>query len=195
VAEHSLVTEITSEDAYSRYFCSKFVAFPHHRKENIMEGHHYRIGAAWISGRTGIAKCESVPNVLRFSAPHHFGGVEGKWTPEDLLLTALASCYTSTFRALADYSKFKYADLEVEVLGNVQQIHQGYVFSEIFTRPVLSIFHDKDHERALRLLEKTQELCLVRRALAVKHSLEPHIDVVRIPRRIRDGGNLRLTHR
>lgn len=156
-----------------------------------MEDHHYRIGAAWKSGRAGIAKCESVPNALHFSAPPHFGGIAGKWTPEDLLLTALASCYTSTFRALADYSKFKYADLEVEVLGNVQQIHQGYVFSEMFIRPALSIFHDKDHERARRLLEKTQELCLVRRALAVKHSLEPRIDVIPIRPIKRDGRNLR----
>jgi organic hydroperoxide reductase OsmC/OhrA len=146
-----------------------------------MEDHHYRIGATWVSGRTGIAKCESVPNALRFSAPPHFGGVEGKWTPEDLLLTALASCYTSTFRALADYSKFEYADLEVEVAGNIQKRHRGYVFSEMLTRPALSIIREKDHQRALRLLEKTHELCLVRRALAVKHSFEPRIQVIHIP--------------
>ena len=143
-----------------------------------MKDQHYRVSTAWITGRTGIAKCESVPSALHFSAPPHFGGVQNRWTPEDLLLTALASCYTSTFRALADYSKFRYVDLEVEVAGNVQKHRRGYVFSEMFTRPLLSIVRGNDHERALRLLQKTQELCLVRRALALKHSFEPHIQVV-----------------
>lgn len=146
-----------------------------------MEDHRYRISAAWSSGRAGIAKCENVPNALHFSAPPHFGGVQDRWTPEDLLLTALASCFTSTFRALAEYSKFKYVDLEVEVAASVQKLHRGYVFSEMFTRPLLSIVRQQDHERALRLLQKTQELCLVRRALAVKHSLEPSIQVVVAP--------------
>ena len=85
--------------------------------------HHYRVIAWWTSGRTGIAKSDSAPNALHFTAPPEFGGLEGRWTPEDLLLTAVASCYTTTFRALADYSKFDYADLEVEVGGVLAQRH------------------------------------------------------------------------
>src|SRR5438445_9387091 len=81
-----------------------------------MEGaQKYRVVAWWSSGRTGLAKSNSAPNAIHFTAPPEFGGLEGRWTPEDLLLSAVASCYTTTFRALAEYSKFEYADLEVEV--------------------------------------------------------------------------------
>jgi peroxiredoxin-like protein len=141
------------------------------------ESHQFRITASWLSGRTGIAKCDTVPSVVRFAAPAHFGGIEGRWTPEDLLLTAVASCYTSTFRALADYSRFEYADLEVEATGTVQKLNSGYAFGEIVTHPVLTLVRAEDHGRALRLLEKAQGLCLVARALSAKHSFMPTIEV------------------
>jgi peroxiredoxin-like protein len=141
------------------------------------EPHQFRITASWTSGRTGIAKCDTVPNAVRFAAPAHFGGLDGRWTPEDLLLTAVASCYTSTFRALADYSKFDYADLEVEATGTVHKLNSGYTFCEIVTHPVLTIIRAEDHERALRLLEKAQGLCLVARALSAKHIFLPSVEV------------------
>src|SRR3984893_9436027 len=52
--------------------------------------HKYRVVAWWTSGQTGIAKSNSAPNAIHFTAPPQFGGLEGRWTPEDLLMTALA---------------------------------------------------------------------------------------------------------
>jgi organic hydroperoxide reductase OsmC/OhrA len=74
----------------------------------------YRVVAWWSSGKTGLAKSDSAPNAIHFTAPPKFGGLEGRWTPEDLLLSAVASCYTTTFRALAEYSNLHYSDLGVE---------------------------------------------------------------------------------
>ena len=141
------------------------------------ETHSYRVSAWWTSGQTGIAKCDSAPNAIHFTAPPQFGGLEGRWTPEDLMLTAIASCYTSTFRVLADYSKLEYADLEVEVAGTVKKIESGYCFSEVVTRPALTIARQKDSEPALRVLQKTQRMCLVSRILSVQHAFEPRIEV------------------
>ena len=50
-------------------------------------------------------------------------------------------------------------------------------FSALSTRPALTIASEGEHARALRLLQKTQELCLVLRALAISHAFEPHIEV------------------
>ena len=102
------------------------------------ELHNYRIRAWWTSGRAGIANCDSAPNALHFTAPPQFGGVQGRWTPEDLLLTAIGSCFATTFRALAEYSTLSYTDLEVEVAGTVQKAVSGYVFKEIVTRAYLA---------------------------------------------------------
>jgi organic hydroperoxide reductase OsmC/OhrA len=142
---------------------------------NMAEFHHYRIKAWWTFGRTGIANCDSAPNALHFTAPPQFGGLEGRWTPEDLLLTAIGSCFATTFRALADYSKLAYKDLEVEVAGTVQKADSGYSFKEIATRPQLTLVREGDQPSALRLLHKAQELCLIARSLAIRHTFEPSI--------------------
>ena len=63
--------------------------------------HAYRVAAWWTSGRTGLAKSDSAPNAIHFTAPAEFGGLEGRWTPEELLLAAVAGCYTTTVRAIA----------------------------------------------------------------------------------------------
>ncbi len=81
------------------------------------EKHRFLVVAWWASGRTGLAKSSSAPNAIHFTSPPAFGGLEGRWTPEDLLLCAVSSCYTTTFRTLADYSKLEYTDLQVEVEG------------------------------------------------------------------------------
>ncbi len=84
-------------------------------------GHSYRVSAWWTSGRTGIAKSDSAPNAIHFTAPKEFGGLEGRWTPEELLLAAIAGCFTTTVRTIAGSAQFEFTDLEVEVSGTDSQ--------------------------------------------------------------------------
>ena len=127
--------------------------------------HKYHVVAWWTSGQTGIAKSDSAPNAIHFAAPAQFGGLKGRWTPEDLLITALASCFITTFHAIAESSKFEYTDLEVEN------------FNEIVIRAHLTIPCEDKRERAISLLQKAKELCLVSRALATAQSFETRIEI------------------
>ncbi len=139
--------------------------------------HKYRVVAWWSSGRTGLAKTDTAPNAIHFTAPPEFGGMEGRWTPESLLLCSIAGCFTTTFRAIAEYSKFEYADLEVQVEGTIKKVESGYAFTEIFVRPNLSITNEAEQPRALKLMQKTKGLCLVARALSVEQIFEPRVQV------------------
>lgn len=141
------------------------------------EVHRFRVVAWWASGRTGIAKSSSAPNAIHFTSPPAFGGLDGRWTPEDLLLCAVASCYTTTFRALAEYSKFEYTDLQVEVDGGISKADTGYSFGEVLIRANLMIPQEEDRARAIKLLHKAKGLCLVSRALSVEQRFEPHVQV------------------
>jgi peroxiredoxin-like protein len=141
-----------------------------------MENEHtYRVVAWWASGKTGLVKSDSAPNAIHFTPPRQFGGMEGRWSPEDLLLSAVASCFTSTFHALAEHSSFQFTDLEVEVQGCVNKSDSGYMFSQIVIRPTVKISTDEDRMRAERLMEKAKRLCLVSRALAVSQTFEPRV--------------------
>jgi len=137
----------------------------------------YHVVAWWTSGKTGLAKSDSAPAAIHFTAPPQFGGLEGRWTPEDLLMTSLASCFTTTFHAIAEYSNFEYADLEVEADGIVTKTDTGYRFIEIVIRPTLTIESEENRERAISLLHKAKGLCLVSRALAIPQKYEVCIEI------------------
>lgn len=139
--------------------------------------HQYRVIAWWTSGRTGIAKSDSTPNAIHFSAPAQFGGIDGRWTPEELLLAAVAGCFTTTLRSVASSAHLDYADLEVEASATLCKMESGYSFSEIVIHPTLKIADDTERGRAHDLLKKAERLCLVSRALAMPLRFEPQLEV------------------
>jgi organic hydroperoxide reductase OsmC/OhrA len=139
--------------------------------------HQYRVTAWWTSGRTGLAKSDSVPNAIHFSAPAQFGGIEGRWTPEELMLAAVAGCFTTTLRSIASSAKFDYADFEVEASATLRKMDSGYNFSEIVIRPTLRIADEAERAVALDLLKKAHRLCLVSRTFAIPMRFEPQLEM------------------
>jgi len=128
--------------------------------------HSYRVAAWWTSGRAGLAKSDSAPNAIHFTAPKDFGGLEGRWTPEELLLAAVASCFSVTVKAVAARANFDFVDLQVEARGTVCKTTSGYRFREIVVQPQLTLASGRDSEYALELLTLGENLCLVSRALS-----------------------------
>jgi organic hydroperoxide reductase OsmC/OhrA len=142
----------------------------------------YRVSAWWTSGRTGMAKCESSPNTIHFSEAAELGGLEGRWTPEQLLLCSLACCFTTTFHSLARAAKFDYTDLEVEMEGSVRRSRTaGCSFNDILIRPILTIPLEEQREAGLALLRKTKSLCMISRAITIPQTLEPLVETLRVP--------------
>ena len=142
----------------------------------------YRVSAWWTSGRTGLAKCESSPNTIHFSEAAELGGLQGRWTPEQLLLCALAGCFTTTFHDVARAAKFEYTDLEVEIEGSVHRSRAaGCNFTGILIRPRLTVQSDEQRETGLTLLRRTKSVCMISRAITVPQTLEPAVETVKVP--------------
>jgi len=79
------------------------------------------------------------PYRIHFTAPPEFGGLEGRGTPQGLLMTVLASCFATTFHAIAGCSKFEHTDLAVKAEGTVGKTDNGDCFGEIVILPSLTI--------------------------------------------------------
>lgn len=139
--------------------------------------HFYRVAAWWTSGRTGLAKSDSAPNAIHFTAPTEFGGLEGRWTPEELLLASIASCFSVTARVVAMRDRFDFSDLEVEAKGIVGKVNWGYRFRQIIVHPRLTIASQDGAERGLGVLKQAESLCLVSRALGTELQFEHEIVV------------------
>jgi organic hydroperoxide reductase OsmC/OhrA len=142
----------------------------------------YRVSAWWTSGRTGLAKCESSPNTIHFSEAAELGGLQGRWTPEQLLLCALAGCFTTTFHDVARSAKFEFTDLEVEIEGSVRRSRTaGCNFTEILIRPRLTVSFEEQRETGLALLRRAKSICMISRAISVPQTMEPTVETVKVP--------------
>jgi organic hydroperoxide reductase OsmC/OhrA len=142
----------------------------------------FRVSAWWTSGRTGLAKCESSPNTIHFSEAAELGGLQGRWTPEQLLLCALAGCFTTTFHDVARAAQFVYTDLEVEVEATLHRSRTaGCSLDEILIRPTLTVASEDEREAGLSLLRKTKAQCTISRSVSVPQTLEPGVQSGRAP--------------
>lgn len=135
----------------------------------------YRASAHWTLHTRGILEAESIPRTVNFASPPEFGGEPGLWTPEHLLVSAVCTCFVATFRAVAEASKLEFHGMEVPGEGVIERQEGGYRFTKVVLRPVLTISREEDRERAGRLLEKAERVCLVSRSLACTVVLEPKI--------------------
>lgn len=140
--------------------------------------HEYRVEAWSTSGRTGIAKSDTTPNAIHFSTPPEYGGLEARWTPEELLLAAITACFTTTFRSIASSEHFEFTDLEVDAVAKVQKVGSAFYFDDIEIRPTLRIGNFEDSDCALALLERTEYRCLISRALDFPLRFQPQVQVI-----------------
>lgn len=136
----------------------------------------YKATAYWLLESRGMASADGVPQAIEFSAPPEFHGEHELWTPEHFLMAAVASCYVSTFRELADAAHFDAVALDVAVEG-IMARDLEYRFSEVTVRPVLTVATDEDIERGRILLEKADFICPVTRSLSCTVTLVPTIQI------------------
>ena len=137
----------------------------------------FRVKGCWTAARRGRVEAESVEHPVDFSAPPEFRGEAGFWTPEHFLIAAVASCFITTFRAIAEVSRFDPVSLDISVEGVVGRSEGGYEFTYVVLKPHLTIRDEADRQRAARLLEKTEHSCLVSRSLKGKVTMEPQIEI------------------
>jgi peroxiredoxin-like protein len=112
---------------------------------------------------------------LPSAPPLEFDGPGDAWSPEQLLLAAVDSCFLFTLRAVAQASRLAFLSLELASEGTVDRRDGGLSFTKIVLRPRLRVPAGTDRERALRVLEKAKQTCLVSASLATPVRLEPEI--------------------
>jgi len=142
-----------------------------------MSDYRYYSTAKRTQGRKGIVEAEGIVAPISFSAPPEFQGEPGSWTPEHFFAAALGSCFVTTFKAIAEYSRFEYQNLQVEVEAILEKEQGGFSFTKVIVQPILTITAEADKERALRLLEKAEKACLISRSVKSEIELQPEITV------------------
>jgi len=138
--------------------------------------HTYDVKLDWLEGKTGILKSDILDDNFEVATPPEFpGGIEGKWSPEHLFVASVSSCFMTTFTAIAEYSKLSFSELSVPASGTLSNESGKFLITEIILRPKLVITDHKQKEKALRIIEKAEEACLISSSINSNVVLEPEV--------------------
>jgi organic hydroperoxide reductase OsmC/OhrA len=136
--------------------------------------HHYEVTAA--ADATGDVEL-GAPGVpaLASAAPAEFGGPGNLWSPETLLVGAVADCFILTFRAIARASRLDWTRLECRAEGTLDRVDGVTRFVGIRLNARLVLPAGGNEETGKRLLQKAEKGCLVTNSLSAPAVLEAEV--------------------
>lgn len=138
--------------------------------------HHYRVAATAGPDDSVALSSSGLPD-LESAPPVEYGGPGDKWSPETLLVAAVADCFVLTFRAIARASKLEWTALECDVEGVLDREDQVTRFVDVRIKAVLDAPAGTDDSKAKRLLEKAEEGCLITSSLKARPTLETEVRI------------------
>jgi peroxiredoxin-like protein len=133
--------------------------------------HHYKVAATAKSDGNVSVSCDGL-DPISSAPPAEFGGPGDQWSPETLLIAAIADCFILTFRAIARASKLPWNSLSCEVTGTLERSEGKTKFTAYVVRAALEVTQDASEDRANRILEKSEEGCLITNSLSGTRHLE-----------------------
>lgn len=136
--------------------------------------HRYEVTAAGDAEGSVLVRAEGLPT-LATAPPPQFDGPGGEWSPEAMLVAAVANCFILTFRAIAGASKLPWRRLECDAAGVLDRREGVTRFTELHLRARLVVPAGVAPDRARRLLEKADATCLVTNSLALRPTLASEI--------------------
>lgn len=138
--------------------------------------HRYRVkGRGRVTGDVELS-AEGL-TTLRSASPAEFGGPGDRWSPETLLVGAVADCFILTFRAVARAAGLPWISLECDVTGKLDRVDRVPQFTRLDIAAHLVVPHGEDAERARRALEKTERACLISSSLKGSIGLDATVEI------------------
>tara|TARA_B110000967_G_scaffold192418_1_gene219041 strand:- start:68 stop:535 length:468 start_codon:yes stop_codon:yes gene_type:complete len=138
--------------------------------------HHYSIKVNGNPTGDLIASADHLPT-LEVSPPLEFGGPGDKWSPEDLLMAAVANCLVLSFRMISATSKLEWKSIECVSEGELNMVDGKMLFTKIISKVQLVILSGDGRAKAEKLLHKAEGACLISNSLSAELTLEAVIEI------------------
>ena len=136
---------------------------------------YYATEVEWKKGKEGQIGGPGLPAVS-VGAPPEFKGREGLWSPEQLFVASLNTCYMLTFLAIAENSKIPVVSFSSTAKGKLEKVAgSNYQITEILVKPRVVLASANDLGRIPRILEKAKESCFVSNSIKSAIKVEPEI--------------------
>ena len=142
--------------------------------------HEYAITAVGSPDGDLELRADQLP-VLHSAPPPEFGGPGDRWSPETLLVAAVADCFVLTFRGVARALELPWISLHCEASGSLDRVERVPQFTRFRLRVRLSVVEGTSQELARRALEKAEHGCLITNSLKGTTELETAVETVSVP--------------
>jgi organic hydroperoxide reductase OsmC/OhrA len=136
--------------------------------------HLYSVQAQAVPAGDVALSSNGLPAIAT-QPPAEFDGPGDRWSPETLLVGAMADCFVLSFRAVARASKFEWSGLDVNVAGKLDRVEGKALFTEYHVHATLRVPAGTDTALATRLLEKAEKVCLISNSLVGERHLHPTV--------------------
>jgi len=126
----------------------------------------FTVTLEWDGATQGrLAARENPP--LSVATPPAFGGPQGVWSPEELLVGSVASCLMSTFLYFAQRLDVPLEAYTSDAAGRMEKTPNGLRFTSMEVAIRATVAEEETRQRAadLRLNEKLEKYCPVSTAL------------------------------
>ena len=138
---------------------------------------HYYPATATASAEGSVAVISPGLVDLDTAAPAEFGGPGDLWSPETLLVASVANCFILTFRGVARASKLEWQELKCDVSGVLERVDKVTKFTAFEVRAVLDVPEGSNKDKARRLLDKAEHVCLITNSMTAEVRLEAEVRV------------------
>jgi organic hydroperoxide reductase OsmC/OhrA len=134
---------------------------------SVYKEFQFPVSIRWRGGRLARADAEGVDSLELATPPEFRGGLEGYWSPEELLVASTASCFALTLAAVAEKRQIPLLDVSIGATGHMGRRRDGRLGFTVIELDVV-VETSAEAEKALRAAAKlAQEHCLIGQALDV----------------------------
>ena len=138
--------------------------------------HTYTVTAAGAVDGDVMLEGAALPTIVS-APPTQFGGPGDRWSPETLLVAAVADCLILSFRAVAKATKLPWDSLECTVSGTLDRVEKVTQFTAFTVRAALRVPAGSDQVKARQALERAEHICLITNSLKGTAHLEATVEV------------------
>ena len=138
---------------------------------------HRYVVSAHAEGRQNVILSSGGLDNLETAGPPQFGGPGDVWSPETLLVGAVADCFVLSFRAIAQKAKLDWLKLDCIAEGELDKLDGFNQFTSFKVKATLTIPDEQFVKKAGVILEKAEKYCLVTNSMKAGSQLEATVKV------------------
>ena len=135
---------------------------------------HFKTEYRWTGESRGMVELGEGRQDLEIAPPPAFKGPKGLWSPEDLFVSSIETCFFLTLMFYLKQNKVQLFEYRSRADGLLERVDGKMWFPQVDLYPVL--VSDSDPSKVEELMHSAEQDCLVARSVKTRIVLHPEIE-------------------